>query len=63
MENKLTSYSLCVSVCMHFSAFSKLFCPEYVIWASLVAQLVKNPPTMKETLAQYLGQKDPLEKG
>ena len=32
-------------------------------WASLVAQLVKNPPTMQETLVRFLGQEDPLEKG
>ena len=25
--------------------------------------MVKNPPTMQETLVQFLGQKDPLEKG
>ena len=31
--------------------------------ASLVAQMVKNPPTMQETQVQPLGQKDPLEKG
>ena len=31
--------------------------------ASLVAQLVKNPPAMQETLVQFLGQEDPLEKG
>ena len=29
--------------------------------ASLVAQLVKNPPAMQETLVQFLGQEDPLE--
>ena len=29
--------------------------------ASLVAQLVKNPPAMQETLVQFLGWKDPLE--
>ena len=28
--------------------------------ASLVAQLVKNPPAMKETPVQFLGQKDLL---
>ena len=28
-------------------------------WASLVAQLVKNPPTMQETLAQFLGREVP----
>ena len=32
-------------------------------WASLVVQLVKNPPAMQETLDRFLGQKDPLEKG
>ena len=34
-----------------------------IIWASLVAQLVENPPAMQETLVQFLGQEDPLEKG
>ena len=34
-----------------------------MIWASLVAQLVKNPPAMQETLVQSLGWEDPLEKG
>ena len=33
------------------------------VWASLVAQLVKNPPAMKETWVQSLGWEDPLEKG
>ena len=28
-------------------------------WASLVAQSVKNPPAMQETLIQSLGQEDP----
>ena len=31
--------------------------------ASLVAQLVKNLPAMQKTLARFLGQEDPLEKG
>ena len=31
--------------------------------SSLIAQLVKNPPAMQETLAQFLGQDVPLEKG
>ena len=31
--------------------------------ASLVAQIVKNLPTMRETHAGSLGQEDPLEKG
>ena len=33
------------------------------LWASLVAQLVKNPPAMWETWFQSLGWEDPLEKG
>jgi len=32
-------------------------------WASLVVQLVKNPPAMQETLVRFLGRADPLEKG
>ena len=32
-------------------------------WASLVAQTIKNPPTMQETQVQSLGWEDPLEKG
>ena len=31
--------------------------------ASLVAQLVKNPPAMQEILVRFLGWEDPLEKG
>ena len=32
-------------------------------WASLVAQMVKNPPIMWETWVRSLGWEDPLEKG
>ena len=32
-------------------------------WASLVAQMVKNPPAMRETWVQFLGWEDPLEEG
>ena len=32
-------------------------------WASLVAQTVRNPPTMQEIWVQSLGWEDPLEKG
>ena len=34
-----------------------------VLWASLVVQLVKNPPAMWETHVGSLGWVDPLEKG
>ena len=34
-----------------------------LVWASLVVQLVKNPPAMRETWVRSLGWEDPLEKG
>ena len=37
--------------------------PLQYSWASLVVQLVKNPPAMQETPVQFLGWEDPLEKG
>ena len=37
--------------------------PLQYSWASLVAQLVKNPPAMHETWVQSLGLEDSLEKG
>ena len=37
------------------------YSPQYS-WASLVAQLVKNPPAMRETWVQSLGWEGPLEK-
>jgi len=36
--------------------------PLQYSWASLVTQLVKNLPAMRETLVQSLGWEDPLEK-
>ena len=37
-----------------------LLCIENL--ASLVAELVKNPPAMQENPVQFLGWEDPLEK-
>ena len=37
--------------------------PLQYSWASLVAQLVKNPPEMQETWVQSLSWDNPLEKG
>ena len=39
-----------------------MFCVS-ALWASLVAQLVKNPPAMQETPILFLGREDLLEKG
>ena len=55
---------------MHFLLFhsaqfkSCFFLVIYLLAGpSLVAQLVKNPPTMQETWVRSLGWEDPLEKG
>ena len=45
------------------SAREGIGCPLQYSCASLVAQLVKNPPAMWETWVQSLGWEDPLEKG
>ena len=45
------------------SAGEGIVYPLQYSWASLVAQLVKNPPAMQETWVQSLGWEDPLEKG
>ena len=37
--------------------------PLQYSWASLVAQLVKNPLAMRETWVRSLGREDPLKKG
>ena len=37
-------------------------CLSYLWWTSLVAQMVKHLPTMRETQVQSLGQEDPLKK-
>ena len=56
-----SNYPLPLSFPQRLSFF---FFSEYkVIWASLVAQKVKNLTTMSETWVQSLGREDPLEKG
>ena len=37
--------------------------PLQYSWASLVAQMVKNPPAMQETWVRSLGGEDPLQEG
>ena len=36
---------------------------EDALRTSLIAQLVKNPPAMRESLVPFLSQEDPLAKG
>ena len=51
---------LCIGYIKHFHVSSLLL---FSFWASLVAQLVKNPPVILETCVRSLDWKDPLEKG
>ena len=50
-------------VCVSQSQTTEQLTLSLSLWASLVAQLVKNPPAMQETWARSLGGEDPLEKG
>ena len=46
-----------------FFSISFFFFPFPLLWASLVAWLVKNPPAVRGSWVQSLGWEDPLEKG
>ena len=54
----LNIWGLCVF--FFFFTYNNIF---EVLGASLMAQLVKNPPTIQETPVQFLGWKDLLKKG
>ena len=45
------------------SAGERIGYPPQDSWASLVAQLVENPPAMREIWVRSLIWEDPLEKG
>ena len=51
--------NLCCSPCQFYYLLLEVL---WFKWASLLAQLVKNLPAMRETWVQYLGWEDPLEK-
>ena len=48
---------------LRFPALAGRFFSTSATWASLVAQLVKNPPAVWENWVRSLGWEDPLEKG
>ena len=50
---------VCMCVCVYTHVYIHI---HTYTQASLIAQLVKNLPAMQETLVQFLGQEDPLEK-
>ena len=54
----------CLLKCKMFVPFDLLciYLTYTHMWASLVAQSVKNLPAMHETQVQFLGWEDPLEK-
>ena len=52
LVQSIVSTGLSCFIVLHFIA----------LWASLVAQMVKNLPEMWETQVQSLGREDPLEK-
>ena len=45
------------------TSITHILCECQCQWASLIVQLVKNPPAMQETWVRSLGWEDPLEKG
>jgi len=51
----------------HFPFIMWDFCLPFllpiILWTSLVVKMVKNPPAMRETGVQSLGQEDSLEEG
>ena len=50
-------YMKCVCVCVYIYIYI------YIHIASLVTQMVKNPPPTRETWVRSLSKEDPLEKG
>ena len=49
--------------CSSLLFFYSVFLVSFFFRASLVAQLIKNPPAMQETWLHSLVWEDPLEKG
>ena len=50
-----------LGICLHIHIYLFILCSS-LSGASLVAQMVKNPPSMQETRVPSLGWEDPLEK-
>ena len=62
-KKTIYSYALQLNSNNIMFRYNYLFILFYYYRASLIAQLVKNPPAVQETWIQFLGQEDPLEKG
>ena len=61
--NYKNSYSYFSGVYCQIQWYPSYFSSNHNLEASLVSQMVKNPPAMQNTQVQSLGQEDPLEKG
>ena len=63
VEYVYTCVYICVCVCVHTSVCRCVcLCVSVCMWASQIAQWVKNSPAMQETWLPSLGWKDSLEK-
>ena len=64
MKHKLHFYRLYIYIHIYVCVceYALFICIIY-IWASVVAQMVKNSPAIQEILVQFLGREVPLEKG
>ena len=51
-----------VTICSDFGAQENKIQRHHFARACLIAQLVKNPPAVQETLVRFLGREDPLER-
>ena len=58
----LAPLSCIINTQLNYGIFVCTSPPTYTHRASLVEQLVKNPPAVQETRVRILGQADPLEK-
>ena len=56
VRDKIGKVKFCIICECHTVCYNKKYA---LYWASLVAQLVKNPAAMQETPLQFLGQEDP----
>ena len=53
--------STCLPLKSSFSPPLPFRRPPFLLWLSVVAQTIKNPPAMRETWVRSLDQEDPLE--
>ena len=60
---KLETIRIHINRWMDYQTVVYLWKGIILYWASLLTQMVKNPPAIQETWVRSLGQEDPLEQG